>query len=226
MSRKYRVNQKEKINLVTYTHPKWPISEQYRLIRTNILYSSVDKQIKTIVITSPNQEEGKSTVACNLAIVLAQKEKKVLLIDADLRKPNLHIAFNVSNYRGLTDVLTKNAELEDAIISTHIPNLYILPSGFLPPNPSELLDSNKMEQLIEKLSTMADYVIFDTPPILLITDPQLIAKNCDGVVMVVLSGKTQKAQVTSAKHLLEKTNSKLLGVVLNKVESNTMSYYG
>lgn len=205
---------------------KSPITEQYRLIRNNIHFSSVDKKIKTIVVSSAEPSEGKSTTAANLAIVLAEKGKKVILVDVDLRKPTVHYSFTVSNIDGLTSVLTKDITLDQAITKSHISNLDILTSGPIPPNPSELLDSRAMEMVIENLNSQYEYVVFDTPPILAVTDSQIIANKCDGVVMVVACGKTHKDRVLKAKELLEKAGSQMLGVVVNGVEEKMNGYYG
>lgn len=221
MSRK----QKGQIQLIAHTHPKWPISEQYRLIRTNILFSSVDKEIQTIMVSSPEPNDGKTTVICNLSIVLAQQGKKVILVDTDLRKPSIHYAFKARNLNGLTSILTKKITFDEGIIETSIPNLDILTSGPIPPNPSELLSSNAMEAVLEELRKRYDYIVFDTPPVLAVADPQIIANKCDGVIMVVSSGKTHKEKAIKAKTLLEKTNSQLLGVVVNAVESVKNEYY-
>ena len=214
-----------KVQLIAHNHPKVPISEQYRLIRTNILFSSVDKEIKSIMVTSPEPDDGKTTIASNLAIVLAQQGKKVLLVDTDLRKPSIHYAFNVSNMDGLTSILTKEITLDEGILQTGIPNLEILTSGPIPPNPSELLNSNAMENVLEEMRTRFDYVVFDTSPVLAVADPQIIANKCDGVIMVVSSGKTQKDKAMKTKVLLEKAKSQLLGVVVNEVESKDSEYY-
>ncbi|MGW6301706.1 CpsD/CapB family tyrosine-protein kinase [Peribacillus butanolivorans] len=213
------------MNLIALTNPKSPITEQYRIIRTNIQFSSVDKEIKTIVVTSAEPNDGKSTTAANLAIVLAQEEKKVLLVDADLRKPSIHYAFNLSNIHGLTSVLTKKMDLRKTILNSNVLNLDILTSGPIPPNPSELLNSKAMETAINGLKGIYDYIIFDTPPVLLVTDSQIVANKCDGVIMVVASGKTNKQSAVKAKELLEKANTALLGVVLNGMESDTSNYY-
>ena len=155
----------------------------------------------------------------NLAIVLAQQEKHILLLDADLRKPSVHYRFKVSNIEGLTSVLTKKITLADAIIKTYVPNLSILTSGPIPPNPAELLDSKAMEKVMEEIKNMYDYIIIDTPPILAVTDPQIMANKCDGVVFVVASGKTHKDRSIRAKDLLEKAKSHLLGVVVNRMDN-------
>ncbi|WMX54288.1 CpsD/CapB family tyrosine-protein kinase [Peribacillus sp. R9-11] len=220
-----RSKDEKQVNLIAQTNPKSPITEQYRIIRTNIQFSSVDKEIKTIVVTSAEPNDGKSTTAANLAIVLAQEEKKVLLVDADLRKPSIHYAFKISNIHGLTSVLTKKMDLRKTISNSNVLNLDILTSGPIPPNPSELLNSKAIETAINKLKDTYDYIILDTPPVLVVTDSQIVANKCDGVIMVVASGKTNKQSAVKAKELLEKANTALLGVVLNGMESDTSNYY-
>lgn len=220
-----RSKDEKQMNLIAHTNPKSPITEQYRLIRTNIQFSSVDKEIKTIVVTSSEPNDGKSTTAANLAIVLAQEEKKVLLVDADLRKPSIHYAFNLSNIHGLTSVFTKKMDLRKTILNSNVLNLDILTSGPIPPNPSELLNSKAIETAIDELKGMYDYIIFDTPPVLVVPDSQIVSNKCDGVIMVVASGKTNKQSAVKAKELLVKTNTSLLGVVLNGVETDKSNYY-
>jgi capsular exopolysaccharide synthesis family protein len=225
LSRRLKYKDRKTVPLIAHSHPKLPISEQYRSIRTNIQFSSVDKKIKSIIVTSPEPSDGKSTTAANLAIVLAQQGKHVLLVDTDLRKPSVHYTFNVSNMEGLTSVLTKRITLYEGITKTKIPHLDILTSGPIPPNPSELLDSKAMETMIEELKNRFDYIVFDTPPVLAVTDPQIMASKCDGIVMVVASGKTKKDRALKAKELLEKAQSQFLGVVVNGVESTNNEYY-
>ena len=225
MSRRLKNKDRKTVHLIAHSHPKLPISEQFRSIRTNIQFSSVDKEIKSIVVTSPEPSDGKSTTAANLAIVLAQQGKHVLLVDTDLRKPSVHYTFNVSNMDGLTSVLTKGITLSEGISKTKVPNLDILTSGPIPPNPSELLDSKAMETMTEELKSMFDYIVFDTPPVLAVTDPQIMANKCDGIVMVVASGKTKKDRAVKAKELMEKAKSQFLGVIVNGVESKKSEYY-
>lgn len=213
------------VQLIAHYQPTSPITEQYRLIKNNIHFSSVDQEIKSIVVTSPEPSDGKSTIAANLAIVLAQQGKPVLLVDADLRKPTVHYTFNDSNREGLTSVLTKKVYLYQATTKTQIPNLDILTSGPIPPNPSELLNSNSMEKIMGEMNDMYEYVVFDSPPVLVVTDPQILANKCDGVVLVVASGNTQKDYAMKAKDLLVKANAKLLGVVLNGVKLTKTKYY-
>lgn len=213
------------IPLIAHNHPREVISEQYRQIRTNILFSSVDEEIKSIMITSPEPADGKSTTAINLSIVLAQQGKRVLLVDADLRKPTIHYSFRVSNLTGLTNLLTKEIDLDKAISTTYIPNLEILTCGDIPPNPSELLNSKSMKKIMKELEDMYDYVVYDSPPVLAVTDAQIIANRCNGVVLVIASGKTHKEQALRAKELLEKAKSKILGVVINGVEAKNTEIY-
>ncbi|MCM3765945.1 CpsD/CapB family tyrosine-protein kinase [Neobacillus niacini] len=227
MKRSLKNKVKDAVNLAPYNNPGQPITEQYRMIRTNIQFSAVDQDIKTILITSPEPGDGKSTTAANLAIMLAQQEKRVLLVDADLRKPTVHYTFRVSNIEGLTSILTKKISRDEAISKTFIPNLHILTSGPRPPNPSEMLDSKAMETLMVELKSLFDFVVFDAPPVMAVTDPQIIAAKCDGVVMVVSSKKTNRDRAVKAKEMLEKVKSRILGVVVNRVvvKKNEYSYY-
>jgi capsular exopolysaccharide synthesis family protein len=223
--KKKKTNSNPSRKLVTTLDPKSPISEQYRTIRTNIQYSSIDQEQQAIMITSSGPAEGKSTTAANLAVTFAQLGKKVLLVDADLRKPTVHHTFNQGNLVGFTSVLTKQATFEDAVITTDEQDLYILTSGPIPPNPAELLSSKAMEQFIEKAKREYDFVLFDTPPLLAVADPQILANKCDGSILVVYSGKTEIDQAKKAKELLTNAKSKLLGVVLNHKEIKNNDYY-
>lgn len=212
-------------SLISHNNPKSPISEQYRTIRTNIQFASVDKTCKSLMITSSGPGEGKSTTAANLAVVLAQQGKRVLLIDADLRKPTVHYTFKVSNIYGLTNVLTRQKTLQETAVMTKIPDLDVLPSGPVPPNPSELIDSKSMDQLIEDAGSLYDYVLFDTPPMMAVTDGQLLSNKVDGVILVISSGKTEIEGALKTKELLELAQAKLLGTVLNGKESKKDMYY-
>lgn len=205
--------------------PKSPISEQYRTIRTNIQYSTVDKNVRTLMVTSSGPGEGKSTTVANLAVTFAQQGKKVLLVDADMRKPTVHYTFNQTNTFGLTSVLTKQIPLEDAISETSVENLFVLTSGPIPPNPSELLSSKSMEQIFQTVEKLYDIILFDTPPLLAVTDAQILANRCEGTVLVVYSGKTEKEKMIKAKELLDSARSKLLGVVLNHKNIQDTNYY-
>ena len=179
------------------------------------------------MVTSSGPGEGKSTTAANLAVVFAQQGKSVLLVDADLRKPTVHYTFNLPNTSGLTTVLTNGISLEEAVRSTDTKDLFVLTSGPIPPNPSELLGSKKMKIFLENVITDFSIVIFDTPPVLAVTDSQILANQCDGTILVVSSQKTEKELAIKAKELLESAKAKLLGVVLNnkKLQKNQQHYY-
>ncbi|KKI93241.1 capsular biosynthesis protein [Bacillus sp. SA1-12] len=212
-------------NLITMTNPKSPVSEQYRTIRTNIQYSTVDQKIKTLMVTSSNPMEGKSTTVANLAVVFAQQGKKVLVIDADMRKPTVHYTFRVENIVGLINVLSKEASIDQAIQSTENENLFVLSCGPIPPNPAELLESEAMNDLLDSVKEHFDFVIFDTPPILAVTDAQILANKCDGTVLVIHSGKTEIDLAQKAKDMLVDANGKYLGVVLNAKKQQLGQHY-
>lgn len=212
-------------NIIVHSNPKSPASEAYRSLRTSIQFSSVDSDLKTIMVTSASPGEGKSTTTVNLAATYAQTENRVLLIDADLRKPTAHHSFQCSNRQGLTNVLTKQSHVNDVIIETFVPNLYLLPSGIIPPNPAELLASNRMKSLLEELKEQFDIIIVDTPPLLAVTDSQILATICDGVVLVIDSGKVKIALAQKAKENLTQVNAKILGVVINNVKRGQQDDY-
>ncbi|PGT72625.1 CpsD/CapB family tyrosine-protein kinase [Priestia megaterium] len=232
MARKNKAQKNDKMltlkrRLLAHNSPKDPVAEQYRTIRTNIQFSNVDQAIKTIVVTSSGAEEGKSTTTSNLATVYAQQGLKVLLIDADLRKPTGHYTFRLENHIGLTNVLTRQSTLAQAVQESEIPHLSVLTSGPIPPNPSELLASAQMAELLKEMKEQFDMVIFDTPPILAVADAQILANQVDGTILVVSSGKTEKDAALKSKELLSNAQGKLLGVVLNnrKVEEGNYYYY-
>ena len=210
--------------LVVETKPKSVIAESYRTLRTNIQYSSFDKKYKSIVITSSEQGEGKSTTAANLALSLAQGEKKVVLIDCDLRKPSIHKKFKVSNATGLSDVLI-GKELLSNTLKRHGENLLILPSGKIPPNPSEMLSSKAMSNLLEELKEDFDYIIIDTPPVQAVTDSQILSTKVDGTLLVIRAKETKRESVHNAVNLLKKVNAHIMGTVLNGVDNDSGNYY-
>lgn len=215
----------QKRSLITKLAPKSSISEQYRTVRTNIQFSSVDEEIKSIMVTSADPAEGKSTTVANLAVTFAQQGKKVLLVDADMRKPTVQYTFQVENIYGLTNVLTKIKTLEDAVIHTDVEHLDILTSGPIPPNPAELLGSKAMLEFLTKVEEQYDVILFDTPPILAVTDAQILANLCQGSVLVVASGKTENEKVVKSKELLAAAKGKLLGAVLNNKKMDKSNYY-
>ncbi|MEH7371580.1 CpsD/CapB family tyrosine-protein kinase [Priestia megaterium] len=232
MARKNKAQKNDKMltlkrRLLAHNSPKDPVAEQYRTIRTNIQFSNVDQDIKTIVVTSSGAEEGKSTTTSNLATVYAQQGLNVLLIDADLRKPTVHYTFRLENHIGLTNVLTRQSTLAQAVQESEIPHLSVLTSGPIPPNPSELLASAQMAELLKEMKEQFDMIIFDTPPILAVADAQILANQVDGTILVVSSAKTEKDAALKSKELLSNAQGKLLGVVLNnrKVEEGNYYYY-
>lgn len=213
--------------LVTVNKPMSQISEQFRTIRTNIQFSMIDDDLKTIVITSANAGAGKSTVAANLAATFASEDKRVLLVDADLRKPTVHKIFSIRNNEGLTTLLTdRDVELRDLVLRTRAEGLYVLPSGAIPPNPAELLSSNRMQDIEKEMMDAFDLVIFDMPPVLVVTDAQVMAARADGVVFVIPKGQENKDSILKSKDLLEKVKANVLGAVFNKVDAkDSYSYY-
>ncbi|MGN7455641.1 CpsD/CapB family tyrosine-protein kinase [Paenibacillus pasadenensis] len=212
-------------SLVTYYDPKSPISEAYRTLRTNIQFSSFDEAIRVIMVASANPGEGKSTTASNLAVTYAQEGKKVLLIDADLRKPSVFKVFQVSNRVGLSTVVSGQCRAADAVQETLVDNLFVLPSGPVPPNPSELLASQSMKATLEQFKADFDVIVFDTPPVLAVTDSIIVSSLCQGVLLVVHAGKVKSELVRKAKSSLEHAHTRILGVVLNNTKSRKGDKY-
>lgn len=218
---------KHGVSLVSVTDPSSVVAEQFRTIRTNIQFSAVDKKIQSLVVTSAESSEGKSTVSSNLAVVWAKQNEKVLLIDADLRRPTAHRTFNLLNAAGLSSYLSNNAVYEEIIQETEVPNLSVISSGPVPPNPAELLNSRHINTLIERLEDEYDIIIFDAPPINTVTDAQLLASKADGVILVVPQGIAEKGSVTHAVEQLNKVHAKVLGTVMNRFKADKApGYYG
>jgi capsular exopolysaccharide synthesis family protein len=216
INKKKKQTAAKKRTLVTSSYPDSIISEQFRMIQTNIKFSVAGENSKIFLITSPGDGEGKSTTASNLAITIAQQKEKVLLIDANLRKPSLHTFFRTSNTNGLTDILNGRISFYDAIIHTEIGRLDIVPSGTVANNPVELLSSPMMRDLLISALRSYDVVLIDSNSILDVTDTKLLAKQCDGVVLVIQNGKTKFEKAAEAKKVLEFARVKLVGVVMNK----------
>lgn len=211
--------------LITRRDPKSPISEAYRTIRTNIEFSNLDKEIKTIVVTSSQQNEGKSTVIANLAVSFAgMEDKKVLVVEGDLRNPTVHRMFNVSNTHGITEILTGQRSFQECVYRTEVQGLDVITCGKIPPNPSEMLASKKMKAFIESLKDYYDYIFIDAPPIGIITDAGIVSTYTDGTMLVVGAKEVDIDMVKIAKSRLEKVNANILGLVLNKFEESNGSY--
>ena len=211
--------------IISYDDPKSVISEQYRQIRTNIEYSNVDQNTKTILVTSSDKNEGKTPTVANLSVSFANLNKKVLLIDCDLRNASIHKIFKLSNIYGLTDVLAKDRSVDKCIHETKLENLHVLTAGVLPPNPAEMLSSDKMKNLIEDLKDIYDYIFIDTPPIGLVTDAGILSSFVDGVVLVVKSEAVEKKYLEDTKKKLDAVDARILGAVLNSYKSEHKDYY-
>jgi non-specific protein-tyrosine kinase len=205
--------------LITISEPRSPISEAYRTLRTNLDFASLDLALKTLVVTSAGVGEGKSTTLANLAVVSAQAGRKVVLVDSDLRRPALHQVFGLSNETGLTSVvLDEEALAAPPLQDSGIEGLSLLTSGPQPPNPAELMGSNRMGELIASLAERADQVFFDSPPVVAVTDAAVLATQVDGVLLVIGAGKTRREQARSAVRRLEQINARLVGTVLTNVQ--------
>lgn len=211
--------------LITITNPRSPISEAYRTLRTNLEFSSLDKPIRSMVVTSAAPEEGKSTTLANLAVTIAQSGKKVILVDCDLRRPSLNHIFNARGAAGFTDMMRDDTMMtKPPLQETNVTNLRLLTSGTLPPNPSELLASRRMSDVIAALQQQADVILFDAPPVVAVTDAAVLASKVDAVLLVVSAGKTKREHARKARALLEKVNARLIGTVLNNVKGETSLY--
>ena len=201
--------------LVTVSDSKSIISEQFRTIRTNISFSMPDQELKTILVTSSTPGEGKSTIAANLGVVYAQEGKRVLIIDGDLRKPTLHQTFKRFNKAGLCGVLAKKVPFYEAIQETTIEGLNIMTSGPIPPNPAELLSSKALDILIQDVKKDYDIILFDAPPLLIVSDAQILSNKCDGTLLIANTGVVEKEIIVKAKAILASSQANVLGVVLN-----------
>ncbi|WP_414047248.1 CpsD/CapB family tyrosine-protein kinase [Macrococcus equi] len=205
--------------------PKSVVSEQFRTLRSNILFTSADVEIKRLMITSSEQGEGKSTVSSNLALAFSQAGYRTLLIDADLRRPTQHKLFQEINNKGLSNVIAGQIAFNDAVHKDIAPYLDLLTSGPIPPNPSELLGSGAMVNLVQSLNEHYDFIIFDAPPVLAVTDAQVIGNLVNGSLLVVNSRNTHRDKVIDSKTQLEKSSAKVLGVVLNELDKKEDGEY-
>ncbi|MBK7202915.1 polysaccharide biosynthesis tyrosine autokinase [Candidatus Amarolinea dominans] len=213
--------------LVTLDKKHSPIAEGYRVLRTNIQFSGVDEPVRALLITSASPQEGKSTTTANLAVTLAQADQRVILVDTDLRRPTAHKLFNLSNNVGITSALMQRAdEAADAVLQdTAVSGLRVLTSGPLPPNPSELLGSERMRHLVERLRSQCDVLIFDSPPVMAAADAAILSTLVDGTLLVIDADSTRRAEALRAQETLAKVGGRLLGVVLNKLGERSSGYY-
>jgi len=217
---------KEAVELVTQVRPQSQMAESYRALRTSLLLSNLGSPPRVIMVTSALPQEGKTTTSINTAVVLAQKGVRVLLIDADLRRPSIHKTLGMGPHSGLSNVLTGSTTLEEAITKTAIlPNLYVLPAGTPPPNPAELLASSNMRDVLNQLREEFDHIVVDTPPSLSVTDAVVLSPRADAVVLVIRSGQTTKQALRRSREVLTQVNAKVVGVLLNAVDLSSPDYY-
>ncbi len=215
-----------KATLITLTDPRSAAAEAYRSLRTNLMFASVERPLETLLITSSAQSEDKSVVLANLAVTFAQAGNKTIIVDADLRRPTQHELWGISNERGLTDMILQDSAMSSPPLSaTDIPNLSVLPSGKLPPVPSDVLSSAKMSEVIGVLRARAHYILFDAPPILVAADAALLGAKVDGVVLAMRVGTTRRDQAARAKQTLERVHVRLLGVALTNSPRENVSGY-
>ncbi len=204
---------------------EWPAGEAFRILRTNIQFSSVDRVVRTLLVTSVVPDEGKTAIVANLGAVIAQGGRQVLLVDGDLRRPRLHRTLEVPNRAGLTSLILGSGDRQECVVETDIPNLHVLPSGPLPPNPSELLGSQRMQELLHELAQQADVVLIDSPPVLPLADAAVLARQVDGVLLVLEAGRTRQEAARRAVENLRQVGANLIGVVLNGVPTRGGGYY-
>ena len=216
----------QKSGMAVAVQPRSPVSESFRSLRTSLEFYNVDTALKSLIVTSPTEKVGKTTVSTNLAIVFAQNNKRVVLLDADLRRPNVHKQLSITNRIGLSDLLRGRLVLDDVIqVSETIPNFHVITSGSLPPNPADLLGSVCMTKILEDLKSEFDWIIIDTPPGI-VTDAQILSTKADGVIYVIQPGKTRKTSASKPLEEFRRVNANLLGVVMNRIPRNREYYYG
>ena len=211
--------------LISHQQPMSEVAEAYRALRTSVLLSTASHPPRSILVTSPIPQDGKTTTCLNIAIVMAQQGKRVLLLDADMRRPGIHLAFGLNNKLGLANVLVGGTAIDHVVHSTVQPNLFVITAGPVPPQPSELLGSSSMQDLILKLRGEFDHIIIDSPPILSVTDAVLLSAQMDTVLLVIRSGRTTAPQIRRARTLLQSVNARVLGIVVNAADLDSPEYY-
>lgn len=217
----------EGLNLIAYNDLKNPATEAYRVIRTSIQFAQAGKELKTLAVTSCTPNEGKSMTIANLAVVLTQAGKSVLLLDCDMRNPTVHKNFGLSNKLGLSSCISMDTPLSAAVQATKVDNLYALTGGVIPPNPSELLGSEQMKNVLQRAKEQYDYVLIDTPPVMPVTDALIVGRFVDGMILVIASAEVKVEIARDVKNQLVNAGANILGVVLNKVRSEHHGYgYG
>ncbi len=217
--------ERSEIALVTYEQPQSSMAEAFRSLRTAVLLSSAERPPRLLLVTSGQPSDGKTATAINLAVALAQRGGKVVLVEADLRKPSAHKVLHVDGKHGLSLYLSGTQERNGLVVPTAVSNLFFIPAGPVPPNPAELLSSARMKQLLGELAKEYDHIILDSPPLLSITDATVLSVMVDGVVLVVRFGKTTREVLRHMRQMLHNVNARVLGVVLNGVALNSVDYY-
>lgn len=204
------------MDLITIRNPRSATAEAYRTLRTNLMFSSVDRPVSTLLVTSPARGEDKSRVLANLAVSFAQGGHSTILVDSDLRRPTQHEIWGLNNERGLTTMMLEDSALaEPPLADSAIEGLRILPAGPLPPTPADLLGSQRMTEIIGLLRARASYVFFDGPPVLAVTDAALLGSQLDGVLLVIRAGHTRREHASRAREALERVNVRIVGAVLD-----------
>jgi succinoglycan biosynthesis transport protein ExoP len=211
-------------DLYLFTHPKSTVAEACRAVRTNLLFMSPDKPFKTMLVTSSGPQEGKSTTVISLGIAMAQSGSRILLLDTDMRRPRLHKPFGVPNDTGVSSLVVSDSKLEDAVKTTEIPNLFVLPCGPIPPNPAELLHTRAFHDLIKRLSQQYDKIILDSPPIGAVADAVVLATQVDGVLMVLKAGATHRETARRAIRSLNDVKARVFGAILNDIDASKAKY--
>ncbi len=213
-------------NLITLSQPRSAAAEAYRSLRTNLMFSSVDNPIGTLLVTSAARDDQKSVTLANLAVTFAQSGNNTILVDADLRQPKQHDIWDIGNSRGLSTMMVADAAInEPPLISTQVENLQILASGELPPNPADLLSGRRMDDIIGALKERADYVLFDSPPVLAATDAALLGIKLDGALLAIRAGATRRDHTAQARQALERVHVRIVGAVLtNAPRENRIAY--
>lgn len=214
------------MDLVTIKEPRSPLSEAYRTLRTNLSFYSLEKPLRSVVVTSPVMGEGKSSTVANLAVTMAQSGRKTVLVDCDLRRPSLHELFSLKAEPGFTDAILHNNE--PTLQETAVDNLWLLTAGTKPPNPADILGTPQVDALIAKLQETADIILFDAPPVNAVTDAAVLGAKVDGVLLVLSAGKTRREHAERAKEILEKAKVNIIGATLTNapVDSSMEAYYG